>query len=106
MRVVGVKELKTRLSAYLREVRRGETFLVTDRDVVVAELRPARAGVVPEGDELDRSINALADAGEVAVARRSLEGWSWRPGGARLPEGTATRLLDWLRADRDAHEER
>ncbi|MCI0588325.1 MAG: type II toxin-antitoxin system Phd/YefM family antitoxin [Planctomycetes bacterium] len=40
MRVVNVKELKARLSAYLREVRRGETFLVTQRDAVVARLAP------------------------------------------------------------------
>ena len=40
MRVVNVKELKSRLSAYLREVDRGESFFVTDRDRVVARLVP------------------------------------------------------------------
>lgn len=40
MRVVNIKELKARLSAYVREVVRGETFLVTDRDRVVARLAP------------------------------------------------------------------
>ena len=39
---VGVKQLKSRLSEYLRLVRSGEIVLVTDRDEVVAELRPAR----------------------------------------------------------------
>ncbi len=42
MKAVGIKQLKARLSEYLREVRRGETLLVTDRDEVIAELRPAR----------------------------------------------------------------
>ena len=42
MKSVGVKQLKTRLSEYLRLVRHGETVLVTDRDEVVAELRPTR----------------------------------------------------------------
>jgi antitoxin (DNA-binding transcriptional repressor) of toxin-antitoxin stability system len=36
---VGTKELKNRLSFYLRKVRNGDTVLVTDRRVVVAELR-------------------------------------------------------------------
>jgi prevent-host-death family protein len=39
---VGTKELKNRLSHYLRTVRRGETVHVTDRGHIVAELRPVR----------------------------------------------------------------
>jgi prevent-host-death family protein len=40
MRTVGVRELKNRLSEYLRQVRAGESVLVTDRGEVVAELTP------------------------------------------------------------------
>ena len=40
--LVGTKELKNRLSHYLRLVREGERVLVTDRGIVVAELRPAK----------------------------------------------------------------
>lgn len=40
MRTVGLKVLKNRLSEYIRLVVAGETILVTDRDRVVAELRP------------------------------------------------------------------
>lgn len=40
MRTVGIKVLKNRLSEYIRLVIAGETILVTDRDRVVAELRP------------------------------------------------------------------
>jgi prevent-host-death family protein len=39
MKAVAVRELKNRLSAYLRDVSRGEVVLVTDRGQVVAELR-------------------------------------------------------------------
>jgi antitoxin (DNA-binding transcriptional repressor) of toxin-antitoxin stability system len=39
MRAVGVRELKNRLSEYLRLVRNGEEILVTDRGEVIAELR-------------------------------------------------------------------
>jgi antitoxin (DNA-binding transcriptional repressor) of toxin-antitoxin stability system len=39
MRAVAIRELKNRLSAYLREVAAGEIVLVTDRGRVVAELR-------------------------------------------------------------------
>ena len=39
MRVVGIRELKNRLSEYLRMVRGGEDILITDRGEVIAELR-------------------------------------------------------------------
>jgi len=40
---VGVAELKSRLSEYLRRVRRGETITVLDRDTPVARLEPVAA---------------------------------------------------------------
>ena len=42
---VGSRELKTRLGAYLRRVRDGQTFIVTDRGEAVAELRPIGRGI-------------------------------------------------------------
>ncbi len=44
MKAVAVKELKNRLSAYLREVKSGEVVLVTDRGQVIAELRQPAPG--------------------------------------------------------------
>ena len=44
MRAVGIKTLKNRLSEYVRLAAAGETVLVTDRDRVVAELRPPSSG--------------------------------------------------------------
>jgi prevent-host-death family protein len=41
---VGVRELKTRLGAYLRQVRQGRTLVVTDRGDPIAELRPLGTG--------------------------------------------------------------
>ena len=41
---VGSRALKTRLGAWLRRVRRGETVVITDRGDPVAEIRPLSAG--------------------------------------------------------------
>jgi antitoxin (DNA-binding transcriptional repressor) of toxin-antitoxin stability system len=64
MKVVGIRELKARLSEYIRRIREGEEVLVTDRGKVVAELRPPRR-LTPEPrtglDELGRK--GLADLG-------------------------------------------
>jgi prevent-host-death family protein len=46
---VGSRELKTRLGAYLRKVRRGATLLVTDRGEPVAELHPLGAAGLDPG---------------------------------------------------------
>jgi prevent-host-death family protein len=102
MRVVGIRQLKAKLSEYLREVQRGEVFLVTDRDRVVAELRPARSDLPASGDELDQAIEALAATGEVQRARAPKADWTWSPRGAGLPVGTAAAVLEELRSDRSA----
>ncbi len=41
MKLVGVRELKNRLSEYLRRVKAGEEILVTDRGKIVARLSSA-----------------------------------------------------------------
>lgn len=66
MRAVGVKILKNRLSEYVKLAAAGETILVTDREMVVAELVPPRQG---------RSA-VLADA---VLADAIREGWLTAP---------------------------
>jgi antitoxin (DNA-binding transcriptional repressor) of toxin-antitoxin stability system len=60
MKSVGVRELKNRLSEYLRHVRAGEGVLVTDRGEVVAELGPPSQGVE---SSLPPALLALARRG-------------------------------------------
>jgi prevent-host-death family protein len=62
MKAVGVRDLKNKLSEYLRHVRLGESILVTDRGEVVAELLPPGQG---QGD-------ASVSAGLQSLARRGL----------------------------------
>lgn len=86
MRTVGIRELKNRLSEFLRLVRGGERILVTDRGVVVAELRtpgppaeenpyPALLTLAREGraslgadnrPDLYEPLDPLLDTGEIA----------------------------------------
>lgn len=40
MELVGIRELKAHLSDYIRRARVGESVVITDRGVQVAELRP------------------------------------------------------------------
>jgi len=47
MNTVGIREMKNRLSEYVRRARQGEVILVTDRGRVVARLTPP---VAEDGD--------------------------------------------------------
>ncbi len=53
---VGTKELKNRLSHYLRLVREGELVNVMDRGEVVAQLRPVRPARTLADDQLLRDL--------------------------------------------------
>jgi prevent-host-death family protein len=64
MKTAGVKELKNRLSEYLRDVRHGETVLVTDRGEVVAQLVPF-GGEVDQGSADERVRRRLIASGWV-----------------------------------------
>jgi antitoxin (DNA-binding transcriptional repressor) of toxin-antitoxin stability system len=93
MRAVGLKVLKNRLSEYVRLAAGGETVLVTDRDRVVAELRPPAPGRSP------LVVDAiLADAmrqGLLSVPLRVAEGPP-----ERRPVATFADVMAGLAADR------
>jgi antitoxin (DNA-binding transcriptional repressor) of toxin-antitoxin stability system len=86
-----VRELKTRLGAYLQQVRQGRTLVVTDRGQPIAELRPL-AGPTDE----DATLARLQALGAVTRAeRRPLA--PFRPIRAR----GGTLVSDAIVADRD-----
>jgi prevent-host-death family protein len=98
MKTAGVRELKTHLSGYLRDVARGDVVLVTDRGRVVAVLRPpgtAERSASPE----DLRYRRLVDRGLLrpAAAPGSID-WSAAPR-VRLKRGTSQELLDAERGE-------
>jgi len=91
MIAVGIRELKARLSHYLREVERGEIVLVTDRGRVVAEVR-APGSAPQEGSAVDRALQRLAEGRGLLLGEpHDPEAYSASP--LRTPSGTSTQLL-------------
>ena len=92
MKTVGVRELKNRLSEYIRQIRSGEGVLVTDRGQVVAEL--TAPGL--------QSADASVPSGFLALARRGLLTLGAPPEGSLYPrlrrsgrrKHSAAQLLD------------
>jgi prevent-host-death family protein len=56
---VGVRDLKSRLSEYLRKVKQGHTVVITDRGQPVGRLVPAE-------QTLEERLKVLQEAGMVA----------------------------------------
>lgn len=98
MKTVGVRELKNRLSEYIRQVRAGESVLVTDRGEVVAELTPPGQGAT--AGDLPPALLGLARRGLVTVGARSDGSLYPALPRKRTPKVTSARLLEEERGAR------
>ena len=63
---VGVRELKTRLSEYLRQVKAGQTILITEHGRQVGR-------IVPADQPLEAKLQAMIEAGTLAWSGQKLE---------------------------------
>jgi antitoxin (DNA-binding transcriptional repressor) of toxin-antitoxin stability system len=93
VRTVGVKELRNRLSEYLREVRRGTRVLVTDRSAVVAEFRQPGPDAI--ADRRHPRAAEWIGAGLLTPPSRAKGPLPVSP--VSLPAGTARAIIDALR---------
>jgi antitoxin (DNA-binding transcriptional repressor) of toxin-antitoxin stability system len=98
MRTIGIRELKAHLSRTLRDVQRGERYLVTDRGRVIAELRLPGGDLAADATPAEAARLQMAAAGELRVAERPRARYGRT--GVALPEGTVKNLLDQVRGDR------
>lgn len=79
MKQIGIRELKNRLSAYIQEVKNGETVFVTERGKTVAILK--RESLDPVERELaslhEKKLIRLAEGGKprgLASKRKKVKG--------------------------------
>jgi antitoxin (DNA-binding transcriptional repressor) of toxin-antitoxin stability system len=106
MKTAGIRELKTKLSDYIRQAQGGETILITDRGLVVAEMR--RPG--SEQGALSTADSRFTQAIQRGLVRPSILSAEQkrqfiehiREGspGAHLPKGSVSRILDELRQEK------
>jgi antitoxin (DNA-binding transcriptional repressor) of toxin-antitoxin stability system len=99
MKSVGIKQLKARLSEYVRLARAGEIILVSDRDEVVAELGPPRHQP-NEPDSLEAILDKLVDRGWLTRASHPRAPLPKLFPSLGLSPARAEMFLDDLRADR------
>jgi prevent-host-death family protein len=80
---VGIRDLKTHLSAYLEKVQRGHTIIITSHGKPIAHLTPSK-------EELAERIKSLQEAGLIA--------WNGKKPSVRHPKviNTSNKLLSDL----------
>jgi antitoxin (DNA-binding transcriptional repressor) of toxin-antitoxin stability system len=98
MKTVGVRELKNRLSEYLRQVRAGESVLVTDRGEVIAEVSPPGQGRTDPS--LPAPLLALAKRGLATLGAPHDASLYRRLPRSRRGRASAAQLLDEERGSR------
>jgi prevent-host-death family protein len=95
MRPTGIRNLKNNLSRYIARAASGERILITDRGRPVAELVPP-AKQITDGFRYED----LVASGIIRPALRPEERFNDWPR-LKLPRGTAVRLINEDRAERD-----
>jgi antitoxin (DNA-binding transcriptional repressor) of toxin-antitoxin stability system len=89
---VKVSELKNRLSHYLREVRRGESVLVSDRDRVIARIDPVGGATAADGGDASW-IDDLERRGTIRRPRHRLDA-DWLKRRPRVTGDVVAALLE------------
>lgn len=98
MRQVGLRELKDRLSEYVRLVRDGEIVEVTDRGSVVAELRAP--STVSDLEQRYPALAAMARQGRIRLPVQPNHPEAYPQLPSLTPPGTVARLLAEDREER------
>jgi antitoxin (DNA-binding transcriptional repressor) of toxin-antitoxin stability system len=93
-----IRALKDRLSAFLRDVQRGDVILVTDRGRVVAEIRSPALGQEATEAVAPR-LRRLVEEGTLKLGLPNTPEVYQRPG-LSLPDEVIDRALAWTRGNR------
>jgi prevent-host-death family protein len=81
---VGIRELKSRLSHYLRLTRKGESVVITHRGVPIGR-------IVPMGQDLNQRLAAMRETGQVQWSGRKLS--HRKPVGELRGRGSVAQLI-------------
>jgi len=98
IKTTNIRALKDRLSAFLRDVQRGDVILVTDRGRVVAELRSPTVGQ-RTADAVEPRARRLVEEGTLKLGLPNAPEAYRRPG-LSLPDEVVDSALAWTRGER------
>lgn len=64
-KAVGIRDLKTHLSRYVREIKKGDEILVSERGTIIAKLSPV--GPVSDSARFQNLLLKLAAEGQIIL---------------------------------------
>ena len=88
---VGTRELKAKLSEYLRRVKAGETVIVTERGKTIGR-------IVPPQPDLEARIKGMTELGMA-----EWDGHKYRPKKSSVLNRSRKQISDLVSEDRDVH---
>ncbi len=97
MKTAGIRELKSRISEYLRDVRSGESVVITDRGEAIAEICPL--GYSPLPKDLPTGLVEMFKKGRLSLGAPNDEA-AYPVLPPALAGHDSIRLLDEERCDR------
>lgn len=68
MTVIGIRDFKARLSQYIKMVQKGEKIIITDHNVIVAELKQPE--ITHSDTQLGELLDKLQSQGKLLKAQR------------------------------------
>lgn len=100
METVGIRELKNKLSSYVRKAEAGDVVIVTDRGRVVAELWPPGHG--EHRTDIHPGLLEMERKGLITLATKKNDPSLYRVPRPKLRSGgeTVQEMIDWQRGDR------
>ena len=98
VKTTNIRALKDRLSAFLRDVQRGDVILVTDRGRLVAEIRPPTIEAPAAGATAGK-LRRLATEGVIKLGLPNRAG-AYRKSGVSLSDKVVNDALGWTRGER------
>jgi antitoxin (DNA-binding transcriptional repressor) of toxin-antitoxin stability system len=98
VKTTNIRALKDRLSAFLRDVQRGDVILVTDRGRLVAEIRPPSVEA-PVPGAASTKLGRLANEGVIKLGLPNRAD-AYRRAGVSLPDRVIEEALGWTRGER------
>jgi antitoxin (DNA-binding transcriptional repressor) of toxin-antitoxin stability system len=98
IKTADIRALKDRLSAFLKDVQRGDVILVTDRGRVVAEIRSPAVGQ-HNAEVAEPRVRRLVEEGIPKLGLPHAPDAYRRPG-LSLPDAVVDQALAWTPGDR------
>jgi len=104
MLAIGIRELKSQLSQYIKVVQGGEILLITDRNKIVAELR--QSSQTTELDKDSKLESYISKSATEGIVKKAIRSESFIDTFYKKSKSKSKVKVDWKKAYKEIKEDR